>query len=231
MNCPQSNCHLICVLIGCVFSFYEHHTSIQILHPGLKSISSSIRLLKRCWRMPRQRAADWDSTGCRSPGQPGNSNILEKYKCHILQILAQIFAQKWNKQRAYVQKSGCSAFDDCFCKPFLYYRWKPVREFCATLLIKNFISQSISLLNSHRYILSSDSPVWNVSPLSKNPSMFISPCRPVFKDASGTLDKGARFSPLYRQDSSKLSDEDMFKLLADFRKYAGSSSCSSKKAK
>uniref|UniRef100_A0A8C6LJ83 Dedicator of cytokinesis 9b n=1 Tax=Nothobranchius furzeri TaxID=105023 RepID=A0A8C6LJ83_NOTFU len=42
--------------------------------------------------------------------------------------------------------------------------------------------------------------------------------RPVFKDASGTLDKNARFSALYRQDSSKLSDEDMFKLLTDFRK-------------
>nr|XP_057907975.1 dedicator of cytokinesis protein 9-like [Doryrhamphus excisus] len=42
--------------------------------------------------------------------------------------------------------------------------------------------------------------------------------RPVFIDASGTLDKSARFSALYRQDSSKLSDEDMFKLLADFRK-------------
>ncbi|KAM9820909.1 LOW QUALITY PROTEIN: dedicator of cytokinesis protein 9-like [Neosynchiropus ocellatus] len=42
--------------------------------------------------------------------------------------------------------------------------------------------------------------------------------RPVFKDASGTLDKVARFSALYRQDSSKLSDEDMFKLLTDFRK-------------
>ncbi|XP_023820930.1 dedicator of cytokinesis protein 9 isoform X13 [Oryzias latipes] len=40
----------------------------------------------------------------------------------------------------------------------------------------------------------------------------------VFKDASGTLDKSARFSALYRQDSSKLSDEDMFKLLTDFRK-------------
>uniref|UniRef100_A0AAQ5XT77 Dedicator of cytokinesis 9b n=1 Tax=Amphiprion ocellaris TaxID=80972 RepID=A0AAQ5XT77_AMPOC len=42
--------------------------------------------------------------------------------------------------------------------------------------------------------------------------------RPVFKDASGTLDKNARFSALCRQDSSKLSDEDMFKLLTDFRK-------------
>ncbi|KAK5875146.1 hypothetical protein CesoFtcFv8_027662 [Champsocephalus esox] len=42
--------------------------------------------------------------------------------------------------------------------------------------------------------------------------------RPVFKDASGTLDKSSRFSALYRQDSSKLSDDDMFKLLTDFRK-------------
>ncbi|XP_077958400.1 dedicator of cytokinesis protein 9 isoform X1 [Gasterosteus aculeatus] len=42
--------------------------------------------------------------------------------------------------------------------------------------------------------------------------------RPVFKDASGTLDKSFRFSALYRQDSSRLSDEDMFKLLTDFRK-------------
>nr|XP_055068828.1 dedicator of cytokinesis protein 9 isoform X4 [Misgurnus anguillicaudatus] len=42
--------------------------------------------------------------------------------------------------------------------------------------------------------------------------------RPVFKDASGTLDKSARFSALYRQDGNKLSEEDLFKLLADFRK-------------
>ncbi|NXX92071.1 DOCK9 protein, partial [Centropus bengalensis] len=42
--------------------------------------------------------------------------------------------------------------------------------------------------------------------------------RTLFKDASGTLDKSARFSPLFRQDSNKLSNEDMLKLLADFRK-------------
>ncbi|KAA0713247.1 Dedicator of cytokinesis protein 9 [Triplophysa tibetana] len=42
--------------------------------------------------------------------------------------------------------------------------------------------------------------------------------RPVFKDASGALDKSARFSALYRQDGNKLSEEDLFKLLADFRK-------------
>lgn len=40
----------------------------------------------------------------------------------------------------------------------------------------------------------------------------------MFRDASGTLDKSARFSPLYRQDSNKLSNEDMLRLLADFRK-------------
>lgn len=32
------------------------------------------------------------------------------------------------------------------------------------------------------------------------------------------LDKNARFSPLFRQDSNKLSNEDMLKFLADFRK-------------
>ncbi|XP_074845616.1 dedicator of cytokinesis protein 9 isoform X2 [Carettochelys insculpta] len=42
--------------------------------------------------------------------------------------------------------------------------------------------------------------------------------RTLFKDASGTLDKNARFSALYRQDSNKLSNEDMLKSLADFRK-------------
>ncbi|XP_028834946.1 dedicator of cytokinesis protein 9-like isoform X4 [Denticeps clupeoides] len=42
--------------------------------------------------------------------------------------------------------------------------------------------------------------------------------RPVFKDASGALDMSARFSPLYRQDCNKLSEEDLFKMLADFRK-------------
>ncbi|XP_058247472.1 dedicator of cytokinesis protein 9 isoform X13 [Hemibagrus wyckioides] len=42
--------------------------------------------------------------------------------------------------------------------------------------------------------------------------------RPLFKDASGSLDKSARFSAIYRQDSNKLSNEDMFKLLADFKK-------------
>ncbi|XP_043853664.1 dedicator of cytokinesis protein 9 isoform X15 [Dromiciops gliroides] len=42
--------------------------------------------------------------------------------------------------------------------------------------------------------------------------------RTLFKDSSGNLDKNARFSALYRQDSNKLSNEDMLKLLADFRK-------------
>ncbi|XP_060625521.2 dedicator of cytokinesis protein 9 isoform X10 [Anolis sagrei] len=42
--------------------------------------------------------------------------------------------------------------------------------------------------------------------------------RTLFKDASGSLDKNARFSALYKQDSNKLSNEDLLKFLADFRK-------------
>ncbi|NWQ92464.1 DOC11 protein, partial [Burhinus bistriatus] len=42
--------------------------------------------------------------------------------------------------------------------------------------------------------------------------------RPVFKDSQGTLDAEGKFSPLYKQDSGKLSNEDMLKLLAEYKK-------------
>ncbi|XP_066496355.1 dedicator of cytokinesis protein 11 isoform X2 [Tiliqua scincoides] len=42
--------------------------------------------------------------------------------------------------------------------------------------------------------------------------------RPVFKDSQGTLDLEGKFSPLYKQDSSRLSAEDLLKLLAEFKK-------------
>ncbi|NXI38209.1 DOC11 protein, partial [Galbula dea] len=42
--------------------------------------------------------------------------------------------------------------------------------------------------------------------------------RPVFKDSQGTLDAEGKFSHLYKQDSSKLSNEDMLKLLAEYKK-------------
>ncbi|XP_076872027.1 LOW QUALITY PROTEIN: dedicator of cytokinesis protein 9 [Brachyhypopomus gauderio] len=56
------------------------------------------------------------------------------------------------------------------------------------------------------------------SRLSQYRMPFAWAARPVFKDASGTLDKSVRFSALYRQDSNKLQDEDLFRLLADIRK-------------
>ncbi|XP_028984010.2 dedicator of cytokinesis protein 11 isoform X2 [Betta splendens] len=40
----------------------------------------------------------------------------------------------------------------------------------------------------------------------------------VFKDAQGSLDMDGKFSPLYRQDSGKISTDDIIKLLADIRK-------------
>uniref|UniRef100_A0A3Q2R2B5 Dedicator of cytokinesis 11 n=1 Tax=Fundulus heteroclitus TaxID=8078 RepID=A0A3Q2R2B5_FUNHE len=40
----------------------------------------------------------------------------------------------------------------------------------------------------------------------------------VFKDAQGSLDMDGKFSPLYRQDSSRISSDDLLKLLADIRK-------------
>ncbi|XP_055756864.1 dedicator of cytokinesis protein 11-like isoform X9 [Salvelinus fontinalis] len=40
----------------------------------------------------------------------------------------------------------------------------------------------------------------------------------VFNDAQGSLDMDGKFSPLYRQDSSKISTDDLIKMLADIRK-------------
>ncbi|XP_077444428.1 dedicator of cytokinesis protein 11 isoform X2 [Stigmatopora argus] len=40
----------------------------------------------------------------------------------------------------------------------------------------------------------------------------------VFKDAQGSLDMDGKFSPLYRQDSGKISTDDIIKLLSDTRK-------------
>uniref|UniRef100_A0A8C1F763 Dedicator of cytokinesis 11 n=1 Tax=Cyprinus carpio carpio TaxID=630221 RepID=A0A8C1F763_CYPCA len=40
----------------------------------------------------------------------------------------------------------------------------------------------------------------------------------VFKDTQGSLDTEGKFSPLYRQDSSKISTEDLIKLLTDLKK-------------
>ncbi|XP_043560274.1 dedicator of cytokinesis protein 11 isoform X1 [Chiloscyllium plagiosum] len=42
--------------------------------------------------------------------------------------------------------------------------------------------------------------------------------RPVFKDTEGSFDTSGRFSPFYKQDSNKLSNEDLLKLLTDLRK-------------
>ncbi|XP_061264353.1 dedicator of cytokinesis protein 11 isoform X5 [Bos javanicus] len=42
--------------------------------------------------------------------------------------------------------------------------------------------------------------------------------RPIFKDIQGSLDVDGRFSPLYKQDSSKLSNEDILKLLSEYKK-------------
>uniref|UniRef100_A0A8C1ZV70 Dedicator of cytokinesis 9 n=1 Tax=Cyprinus carpio TaxID=7962 RepID=A0A8C1ZV70_CYPCA len=79
------------------------------------------------------------------------------------------------------------------------------------------------------YMKSSDSAKVAAQKVLKNAKMacsrlgqyrmpFAWAARPLFKDASGTVDKSARFSALYRQDGNKLSNEDMFRLLADFKK-------------
>uniref|UniRef100_A0A671P5S1 Dedicator of cytokinesis protein 11-like n=1 Tax=Sinocyclocheilus anshuiensis TaxID=1608454 RepID=A0A671P5S1_9TELE len=47
---------------------------------------------------------------------------------------------------------------------------------------------------------------------------FVWAAKQVFKDSQGSLDTEGKFSPLYRQDSSKISTEDLIKLLTDLKK-------------
>ncbi|XP_053565996.1 LOW QUALITY PROTEIN: dedicator of cytokinesis protein 10 [Bombina bombina] len=42
--------------------------------------------------------------------------------------------------------------------------------------------------------------------------------RPIFKDNNGTIDRESRFSPLFRQESNKISTEDLIKLLSEYRR-------------
>uniref|UniRef100_A0A4W3KDI0 Dedicator of cytokinesis 10 n=1 Tax=Callorhinchus milii TaxID=7868 RepID=A0A4W3KDI0_CALMI len=43
--------------------------------------------------------------------------------------------------------------------------------------------------------------------------------RSVFKDNLGTIDRDSRFSPLFRQESNKVSTEDLLKLITEFKRY------------
>lgn len=42
--------------------------------------------------------------------------------------------------------------------------------------------------------------------------------RPIFKSFSGELDTSSDFGPMYRQDGTKLSDEDLLRLLSEFKR-------------
>uniref|UniRef100_A0A5F8HGF9 Dedicator of cytokinesis 10 n=1 Tax=Monodelphis domestica TaxID=13616 RepID=A0A5F8HGF9_MONDO len=57
------------------------------------------------------------------------------------------------------------------------------------------------------------------SKLGKYRMPFAWAVRSVFKDNQGNVDRDSRFSPLYKQESSKISTEDLIKLVSDYRRY------------
>ncbi|XP_067851502.1 dedicator of cytokinesis protein 10 isoform X3 [Heptranchias perlo] len=54
--------------------------------------------------------------------------------------------------------------------------------------------------------------------LAKYRMPFAWAVRSLFKDNQGTLDRDARFSPFFRQESSKISTEDLLKLVMEFKR-------------
>ncbi|XP_076837011.1 dedicator of cytokinesis protein 10 isoform X3 [Brachyhypopomus gauderio] len=56
------------------------------------------------------------------------------------------------------------------------------------------------------------------SKLGKYRMPFAWSVRSVFKDNQGTVDRESRFSPLFKQESNKISTEDLLKLISEFRR-------------
>uniref|UniRef100_A0A8C4UGH1 Dedicator of cytokinesis 10 n=1 Tax=Falco tinnunculus TaxID=100819 RepID=A0A8C4UGH1_FALTI len=56
------------------------------------------------------------------------------------------------------------------------------------------------------------------SKLGKYRMPFAWSVRPVFKDNQGNVDRDSRFSPLFRQESNKISMEDLIKLITEYRR-------------
>nr|XP_060623860.1 dedicator of cytokinesis protein 10 isoform X11 [Anolis sagrei ordinatus] len=56
------------------------------------------------------------------------------------------------------------------------------------------------------------------SKLGKYRMPFAWSVRPVFKDNQGNIDRDSRFSPLFRQESSKISTDDLMKLVVEYRR-------------
>ncbi|KAG8580938.1 hypothetical protein GDO81_007483 [Engystomops pustulosus] len=56
------------------------------------------------------------------------------------------------------------------------------------------------------------------SRLGKYRMPFAWTVRPIFKDNCGNIDRESRFSPLFRQESNKISTEDLIKLVSEYRR-------------
>uniref|UniRef100_A0A8D0BHX4 Dedicator of cytokinesis 10 n=1 Tax=Salvator merianae TaxID=96440 RepID=A0A8D0BHX4_SALMN len=78
------------------------------------------------------------------------------------------------------------------------------------------------------YIRNPDSNKWAQKVLKSNKQFcsklgkyrmpFAWSVRPVFKDNQGNIDRESRFSPLFRQESSKISTDDLLKLVTEYRR-------------
>lgn len=101
--------------------------------------------------MPRRPAVDWDSTGCHSPGLPGNGRTRRiqqnanatSSKC--VHKFKDLLKNRVSKMQT-MQKSGCSAFVDCCYYAFLCCQVSQVYAyedhlfliFLTSLLINSF---------------------------------------------------------------------------------------------